>query len=137
MRRRGAMQALGEASMAWRSVMLAALVTVSGFSAAPAPAADLEYFTGESLYAQCSAKPTDPDAAVRQARCAGYVLGVSDAQQAAQGAGAAGRVCIPAAAGSPQLVDAVVAFLKGNADKRLLAAQDLVLEALSAQFPCK
>jgi hypothetical protein len=123
--------------MAWRLVILAALVSASGFASAPASAGDLEYFTGESLYAQCSAKPTDPDVAVRQARCAGYVLGVSDAQQAAQGAGAAGRVCIPATAGSPQLVDAVVAFLQAHADKRPLAAQDLVLEALSAQFPCK
>ncbi|HTX47936.1 MAG TPA: Rap1a/Tai family immunity protein [Caulobacteraceae bacterium] len=123
--------------MVWRSVVLAALVSVSSFAAAPAPAADLEFFTGESLYAQCSAKPTDADFAVRQARCSGYVLGVSDAQQAVQGAGGAGRVCIPPTAGSPQLVEAVVAFLEGHADKRPLAAQDLVLEALSAQYPCK
>jgi hypothetical protein len=123
--------------MAWRSMILPALVTLSGLAAAPAPAADLEFFTGDSLYSQCSAKPTDPDVAVRQARCSGYVLGVSDAQQAAQGAGAAGRVCIPPTAGSPQLVDAVVAYLEAHADKRPLAAQDLVLEALSAQFPCK
>jgi hypothetical protein len=123
--------------MAWRVLVLAALVSVSGLSAAPAPAADLEYFTGDALYAQCSAKPTDADFAVRQARCSGYVLGVSDAQQAAQGAGGAGRVCIPATAGSTQLVDAVAAFLESHADKRPLAAQDLVLEALSAQFPCK
>jgi hypothetical protein len=123
--------------MAWRLAVLAALVSVSSFPAAPASAADLEYFTGVALYAQCSAKPTDADFAVRQARCSGYVLGVSDAQQAAQGAGGAGRVCIPATAGSPQLVEAVVAFLGAHPDKRPLAAQDLVLEALSAQFPCK
>lgn len=124
--------------MARRLVVLAAaLASVSGLVVAPAPAADLEYFTGTSLYAQCSAKPTDADFAVRQARCYGYVLGVSDAQQAAQGAGGAGRVCIPPTAGSPQLVEAVMAFLDAHADKRPLAAQDLVLEALSAQFPCK
>jgi hypothetical protein len=118
-------------------MVLAALVSVTGLATAPVAAADLEYFTGEALYAQCSATPTDADFAVRQARCSGYVLGVSDAQQAAQGAGGAGRVCIPPTAGSPQLVEAVVAYLQAHADKRPLAAQDLVLEALSAQFPCK
>jgi Rap1a immunity proteins len=106
-------------------------------TAATARSADLEFFTGAALYEQCSAKPADADYAVRQARCAGYVLGVSDAQQAAQGAGRAGRVCLPQTAGSPQLVDAVSKFLEVRADKRQLAAQDLVLEALSAQFPCK
>ena len=53
----------------------------------PAPAADLEFFTGESLSAQCSAKPGDADFAVRQARCVGYIVGVSDAEQAVQGQG--------------------------------------------------
>jgi hypothetical protein len=137
MRRRGAMRGVREASMTWRWAVLAALASVSSFPAAQAPAADLEYFTGDALFAQCSAKPTDADFAVRQARCSAYVLGVSDAQQAAQGAGGAGRVCIPPTAGSPQLVEAVVGYLQAHADKRPLAAQDLVLEALSAQFPCK
>jgi len=65
------------------------------------------------------------------------VLGVSDAQQASQGAGRAGRVCLPAAAGSLQLVETVSRFLEAHAGKRQLAAQDLVLDALSAQYPCK
>jgi hypothetical protein len=123
--------------MVRRSVVLAALTLASSLASAPLFAADLEFFTGDSLYAQCSAKASDGDFAPRQARCAGYVLGVSDAQQAAQGAGGPGRVCIPAGAGSPQLVDVVTKFLEAHVDKRPLAAQDLVLEALSAQFPCK
>ena len=48
----------------------------------PAAAADLEFFTGQSLYAQCSAKAGEADQVARNARCAGYVIGVSDAQQA-------------------------------------------------------
>jgi len=124
--------------MAWRSAAaLAALMLLGNLGAAPAFGADLEFFTGDALYAQCSAKPGDADFAAKQARCAGYVLGVSDAQQAAQGAGGAGRVCIPSSAGSPALTDTVAKFLDAHPDKRPLAAQDLVLEALSAQFPCK
>ncbi|HUO11762.1 MAG TPA: Rap1a/Tai family immunity protein [Caulobacteraceae bacterium] len=123
--------------MIWRLAILAALAASSSLAAAPAPAADLEFFTGQALYAQCSAKPADADFAARQARCFGYVLGVSDAQQAAQGAGGADRVCLPATAGSAQLVSAVASFLDARPDKRPLAAQDLVLEALAAQYPCK
>ena len=104
---------------------------------APATAGDLEFFTGDMLYADCSAKLADADYAPRHARCGGYVLGVSDAQQAAQGAGAAGRVCLPATAASTQLTQSVDRYLEAHPDKRKLAAQDLVLDALSADFPCK
>ena len=123
--------------MAWRAAALVIGGCLASLGAAPAPAADLEFYTGDALYAACSAKPADPDYAARAARCAGYVLGVSDAQQAAQGAGGAARVCLPAGAGSPQLVETVSRFLDAHADKRPLAAQDLVLEALAGQFPCK
>jgi hypothetical protein len=123
--------------MGWRLAAVIAAGFIGGPAVAPVRAADLEFYTGEALYAQCAAKPGEADAALRAARCAGYVLGVSDAQQAAQGAGAAGRVCIPATAGSTLLVEAVTRFLEAHADKRPLAAQDLVLEALSAQFPCR
>lgn len=105
--------------------------------AAPASAGDLEFFTGDMLYANCSAKPADSDYAVRHLECAGYVLGVSDAQQAAQGAGGAGKVCLPATATSTQLAQSVERYLEAHPDKRKLAAQDLVLEALAADFPCK
>jgi Rap1a immunity proteins len=106
-------------------------------AAAPAPAADLEFFTGESLSMQCSAKPGDPEFAARQARCVGYVVGVSDAEQAGQGQGAAGRVCYPAGVTADKMVAAVSAFLAAHPEKRPLAAQDLVIEALAAQYPCK
>ncbi|HEY2706509.1 MAG TPA: Rap1a/Tai family immunity protein [Caulobacteraceae bacterium] len=119
---------------------LLAVVLASGgliAAAAPVSASDLEFFTGQSLYAQCSAKTGDPDVAQRQARCLGYVVGVSDAQQAAQGMGAAGRVCFPGTVNATQMVGAVAAFLEAHPEKRPLAAQDLVVEALAAQYPCK
>ena len=106
-------------------------------ASAPAPAADLEFFTGEGLSAQCTAKPGDADFASKQGRCVGYVVGVSDAQQAGQGLGAAQRVCFPAGVTATQMVAAVSGFLAAHPEKRPLAAQDLVVEALAAQYPCK
>lgn len=117
------------------AALVAGLMLAS--TGAPALGADLEFYTGTALFAQCGAGPADTDYAVREARCAGYVLGVSDAQQALQGGGGTLKVCIPSTAGSAQLIDAVTRFLQSHADKRPLAAQDLVIEALSAQFPCK
>jgi len=106
-------------------------------SAAPAPAADLEFFTGDGLRAECSAAAQDADFAAKQGRCVGYVVGVSDAEQAGQGAGGTPRICYPASITATQMVAAVSAFLTAHPEKRPLAAQDLVVEALSAQFPCK
>jgi len=117
-------------------VALAAIGLVTSV-AVPAPAADLEFFTGEGLNAQCSAKPDDTDFAAKQGRCVGYVVGVSDSEQAGQGAGAPPRVCYPASVTATQMVATVTAFLAAHSEKRPLAAQDLVIEALSAQYPCK
>jgi hypothetical protein len=123
--------------MAGTLMAIAAAIGLSLAAATPAPAADLEFFTGESLNAQCSAKPGDADFATRQGRCVGYVVGVSDAQQAGQGLGAAQRVCFPAGVTATQMVTAVSAFLGAHPEKRPLAAQDLVVEALAAQYPCR
>ena len=117
----------------------AAALAIGGtvLAATSAPAGDLEFFTGKLLYARCSAKAGEPDYAAHALQCTSYVLGVSDAQQAAQGAGATGRVCLPGTATPPALVATVAAFLEAHPDKRPLAAQDLVIEALSAAYPCK
>jgi hypothetical protein len=96
----------------------------------------LEFYTGAELYAQCSAQPADADYQPRQARCTGYVIGVSDALQAAQGRGQRASVCIRPAATASQLVAAVEQYLEAHPDKRHIAAHDLVDEALSAAFPC-
>jgi hypothetical protein len=117
------------------AVWLAALGLIA--TGAPARGGDLEFYTGQALFAQCSAKPEEAAYEAHAARCAGYVMGVSDALQALQGAGATPRVCLPASA-SATAVEAVVArFLADHPDKRPMAAQDLVIEALSAQYPCR
>ena len=100
-------------------------------------AGDLEFYTGEALFTQCSARPGDADYAAHSLRCAGYVLGVSDAQQARQGAGQPGRVCLPATATANQVVEKVGVYLVAHPEKRPLAAQDLVIEALGAAYPCR
>ena len=115
------------------AAVLAALAAIGLAASAPraAAASDLEYYTGETLFTQCQAR----DAAAL--RCAGYVLGVNDAQQARQGAGAPGRVCLPATANEDQIVATVKAYLAAHPEKRPLAAQDLVIEALAATYPCR
>jgi hypothetical protein len=119
---------------AWAAAGLIASLAPLGTGAA---AGDLEFYTGETLYAQCAARTGDADYATHSLRCAGYVLGVSDAQQAAQGAGARGRVCLPSTASANQVVANVAAYLQAHPEKRPLAAQDLVIEALSAAYPCR
>ena len=115
-----------------------ATALVLGGGASWAATSDLEFYTGEDLYGQCSAKPTDADFQPRQARCSGYVMGVSDAAQAAQSKNstARGDVCLPPTTSSAQIVDAVIHFMDANSDKRRFAAQDLVFEALTSTFPC-
>ncbi|HEX3407047.1 MAG TPA: Rap1a/Tai family immunity protein [Caulobacteraceae bacterium] len=124
------------------AVGVAAIVGAMGGAigvAAPAAnaASDLEFYTGESLYAQCQPRPGEADYQTHALRCAGYVLGVSDAQQARQGAGQPGRVCLPGTATATDVVSKVSAYLIAHPEKRPLAAQDLVIEALAAAYPCR
>src|SRR6185312_13320703 len=121
------------------AAVLAGVATLGlAVSAAKSVAAsDLEYFTGQTLYEQCSARAGEPNYAAYSQRCAGYVLGVSDAQQARQGAGGPGRVCLPATATATQVVATVSAYLTAHPEKRPLAAKDLVIEALAATYPCR
>jgi len=119
----------------WAALGAVGLALASGSASAAGP--DLEYYTGEDLAAQCAAKPGDADYAVRQARCVGYVLGASDAEQARQGLGGPIRICITPTTGAQALADAVRRFLDAHPDKRRLAAQDLVREALTDAFPCR
>jgi len=105
--------------------------------AAQAAGADLEFYTGDELFVQCSARPSDADYPPRSARCLGYVIGVSDALQAEQGGGKPSVVCIQGATQATQLADAVRSYLEAHPDKRRVAAPDLVISALAEAFPCR
>lgn len=118
------------------AVLTAIFAATAGLSARAA-GTDLEFFIGEGLYAQCLADPAQADGQARRARCEGYILGVSDALQAEAGAGGRAVVCLPPTATEPQLVETVRAFLEAHPEKRQIAAQDLVREALAAAYPCK
>ena len=120
----------------WAAVLAGTLAVVGAVAPTAVTAGDLEFYTGEALFTQCQARPGDANYASHSLRCAGYVLGVSDAQQARQGAGEPGRVCLPAAATANQVVEKVGAYLVAHPEKRPLAAQDLVIEALGAAYPC-
>jgi hypothetical protein len=119
-----------------QSAALAALFLVMAGAQGRAAGTDLEFFTGADLYQQCSTNAADADFAARQARCTGYVLGVSDSLQAGQGSGRPGKICIQSTNTAGQLSDAVKQYLADHADKQSMAAQDLVAEALVSAFPC-
>jgi hypothetical protein len=121
----------------WAVGVAAALGVVGASAPAANAASDLEFYTGETLTTQCQARPGDADYQAHALRCAGYVLGVSDAQQARQGAGQPGRVCLPATATANDIVSKVSNYLIAHPEKRPLAAQDLVIEALAAAYPCR
>jgi hypothetical protein len=123
--------------MRWGAAFAALLAAAGPLAPAAFAASDLEFYTGDALFAQCQARPGDADYTAHALRCAGYVLGVSDAQQARQGAGQPGRVCLPPTATASQVVDKVSAYLIAHPEKRPLAAQDLVVEALAAAYPCR
>ena len=81
----------------WAAVLAGTLTVVGAGRSNRGATGDLEFFTGEALFTQCSARPGDADyrptrplrrlCARRQRRPAG-----------AAGAGRPGRVCLPAAA---------------------------------------
>jgi hypothetical protein len=116
---------------------LAAIFVAGAGLSARAAGTDLEFFVGAGLYAECTADAAAADGAARLARCEGYILGVSDVLQAEAGAGGAPTVCLPQNATVPQMVAAVRGFLEAHAEKRQLAAEDLVREALAAAYPCR
>lgn len=119
------------------AVLVAISLLMTGW-AARAAVSDLEFYTGDDLATQCSATPAEPDFQSRLAQCAGYVMGVSDAVQADQGAGRrAPTVCIQAGTRVSLLVMLVQRFLEAHPEKARIAAQDLVVEALSASYPCR
>jgi len=121
----------------WAVGIAVALAASGPLAPAAMAASDLEFYTGETLFAQCQARLGDADYQTHALRCAGYVLGVSDAQQARQGAGQPSRVCLPASATANDAVAKVGAYLVAHPEKRPLAAQDLVIEALAAAYPCR
>jgi len=126
----------------WRCARVAlAVVAAAGAMAstgAQAAEQDREFFTGDTLYQRCAAAPADLDYAASHAACRAYVLGVSDAMQAAQGAGrgATPAICL-GDADADKVVEQVTAYLSGHPENRRFAAPDVVAAALRATYACR
>jgi Rap1a immunity proteins len=71
--------------------------------------------------------------------CFGYVAGVVDRYEAAEGAGITHKrmACIPDEVNGIELGRTVLHFSQRHPDKVSLQASELVLAALSDSFPCK
>jgi len=119
-------------------LILAGAAALGALLPAGAQAADpdREFFTGDILYQRCASAPADLDYAANHAACRAYVLGVSDALQAAQGAGrgAPPPICLGEAA-ADKVVEQVTTYLSGHPENRRYAAPDLVAAALRAAYP--
>ena len=119
-----------------RTLMLSLTVLLAASAASAAPS-DREFYSGATLYQRCaSAEPAMHGA------CRAYVLGVSDALQAGQGAAPvtgpsrAAAVCLAEDSSPDQLLQRVAAYLENHSEMRALAAADLVYLALKDAYPC-
>jgi Rap1a immunity proteins len=92
------------------------------------------YIAGNRLIEACtSAVERD------NALCFGYVVGVSDAMQAAQATGGAlfgWQACLPPSTTAEQVMEVAVRFLIAHAEAQQSSASGLVAKALSDAFPC-
>ena len=125
------------------AAMIAGAGALLAIWCAPAQAArhDREFYNGDQLYRLCAAAREDSDYASRRAACRAYVLGVSDALQAAQGAMAPGgpeapSICLGEAEAEP-LVEAVTRYLTDHPELRRYTAPDLVSAALRDRYRCQ
>ncbi|HZZ34085.1 MAG TPA: Rap1a/Tai family immunity protein [Caulobacteraceae bacterium] len=123
-------------------ICAAALALALTASSAAAAEYDRQFYTGEALHQRCAAAPADADYAARRAACRGYILGVSDAIQAAQGAaqgsssGARPTVCLGEVE-ADRLVEQVAGYLAAHPENRRYAASDVIAVALKATYPCR
>jgi Rap1a immunity proteins len=80
-----------------------------------------------------------PPPRAHNALCFGYVVGVSDATQAAQATGAAlfgWQACLPPSTTAQQVTEAAVHFLIAHPEAQQSSASGLITKALSDAFPC-
>jgi hypothetical protein len=123
-------------------IQVAALALSLMASSAAAVEYDRQFYTGEAVHQRCAAAPADADYAARRAACRGYILGVSDALQAAQGvaqgaqAGARPAVCLGEVE-ADRLVEQVTSYLAAHPENRRYAASDVIAVALKATYPCR
>ena len=111
-----------------RRVFAAALMAAASFS----PSAQAGFLGGEDLYGHCTAPSID-----EHYICVSYIMGVIDTTQHLLPNSDPGRACIPDGASAQTTVEAIVAYIKTDKDRRASPAEILVGHALKTLFPCK
>lgn len=101
-------------------------------AAAFASPADAGFLGGEDLYGHCTAPSID-----EQYICASYIMGVIDATQHLLPKSDPGRACIADGAQAQKTVDAIIAYIKTDKERRDSPAEILVGHALKTLYPCK
>ena len=84
-------------------------------------------FTGNELWQYCQEEKANFSTGL----CMGYILGISVMQETLTT-----EYCRPAPSSNGQIVDVVTRHLADNPHKRHLPAADLIITALSENFPC-
>jgi hypothetical protein len=111
------------------------------FLTATYSAAEAEFETGNTLYAQCSVREGDPTYYMKDAACLQYVVGIIDMielqQQMSDASGKRAPRCVPAGVTKGQVRDIAVQYITNNPDERHYEAAALVWNGLIAAFPCK
>lgn len=87
-----------------------------------------DIFTGNRFLTGCSDYMTSPRYFL-SGLCLGYLRGINDMNEPAY-------YCLPTGWSYEQLMDTVLAYLRGNPDKRHHHAGVLIMIALKNAFPC-
>ena len=96
------------------------------------PAARAGFLGGVDLHGHCTATSI-----AEHYICASYVMGVIDTTQHLLPKTDPGRACIPDGASAQATVEAIVAYIKTDKDRRESPAEILVGHALKTLYPCK
>jgi hypothetical protein len=112
-----------------RNTLAAALVAAAFVSGSPM--AEAGFVGGSDLHGHCTAMSID-----EQYICASYIMGVVDTTQHLLPKGTPGRACIPDGASAQATVEAIVAYIRGDEERRDSPAEILVGHALRQVYPC-
>jgi hypothetical protein len=113
---------------------LSALVLGLAFTSSPAVAQPYQhaFHSGNSLLEMCSHGQYSAD----NSYCLGYIAGMADAIDAANGSLLGWRACPPNEATEGQIMDVVVQFLSQHPESRHYTASSQIARALANAFPC-
>ena len=104
-----------------------AAILLSGPSAARADLYGQYFINGNMLWDQCSQNRN---------YCLGYIMGIDDAIEAANGFLLCWKSCVPREETGEQVVDVVIQYLGRHPEERHYGAPGIIAHALQEAFPC-